>query len=82
MRTDQKKQPADTSEAADRSMLEIAKRDNDGSMISLAALKESLDGYNGRILARVPRSLHKRLVEEAQAEGVSLNQYVLYKLSK
>lgn len=72
----------ETPEAEPNPTLEIAKRDNDGALVSLEALKESLDGYNGRILARVPRSLHKRLVQEAQAEGVSLNQYVLYKLTK
>ncbi|NPV42705.1 MAG: toxin-antitoxin system HicB family antitoxin [Firmicutes bacterium] len=38
--------------------------------------------YNGRITLRAPKSLHKQLVEEAQEEGVSLNQYLLYLISK
>lgn len=38
--------------------------------------------YSGRILARVPKSLHKFLVEQAEKENTSLNQLILYKLSK
>lgn len=38
--------------------------------------------YSGRILLRIPKTLHKSLSEAAKAEGVSLNQYALYKLAK
>ncbi len=38
--------------------------------------------YSGRIALRTPRSLHKRLVDGAEREGVSLNQYLVYLLSK
>ena len=31
--------------------------------------------YSGRFVLRIPKSLHRRLVEAAQVEGVSLNQY-------
>lgn len=34
-------------------------------------------GYSGRILLRVPSSLHAMLVEAAEAEGVSLNQFTM-----
>ncbi len=37
-------------------------------------------GYSGKFTLRVPRSMHRQLAEEAEAEGVSLNQYVLYLL--
>jgi predicted RNase H-like HicB family nuclease len=37
--------------------------------------------YSGKYLVRLPKSLHARLVMEADKEGVSLNQYTLYKLS-
>lgn len=37
--------------------------------------------YNGRISLRVPKSLHKSLVEEADREGISLNQLLLAKIS-
>ncbi|MDU5912819.1 MAG: toxin-antitoxin system HicB family antitoxin [Anaerococcus vaginalis] len=38
--------------------------------------------YSGRILARIPKSLHKFLSEQAEIENTSLNQLILYKLSK
>ena len=41
-------------------------------------------GYNdfsGKFVVRVPKSLHYKLSIEAEQEGVSLNQYALYKLS-
>lgn len=38
--------------------------------------------YNGRITVRTPKSLHKELIEKADAEGISLNQYLVYLLSK
>jgi predicted HicB family RNase H-like nuclease len=37
--------------------------------------------YNGSISLRVPKSLHRSLVKEAQAEGISLNQLILTKIS-
>jgi antitoxin HicB len=38
--------------------------------------------YSGRILLRTPKSLHRRLMERARAEGVSLNQYINYQLAR
>ena len=35
-----------------------------------------LDDYSGKFVVRVPRSLHRDLVETAEEEGVSLNQYI------
>lgn len=40
------------------------------------------ESYSGRILLRTPKSLHKALLDKAKTEGVSLNQYLLYQLSK
>ncbi len=40
------------------------------------------DEYSGRILLRTPKSLHRELVERARREGVSLNQYIVYRLSR
>ena len=37
--------------------------------------------YSGKFVLRVPKSLHARLAIEAKKEGVSLNQYALYRLS-
>ena len=39
-------------------------------------------GYSGRFVLRLPKSLHARLAGEARSEGVSLNQYALYKLAE
>lgn len=41
-----------------------------------------LQDFSGRFLIRIPKSLHYKLCVEAKEEGVSLNQYALYKLSK
>lgn len=40
------------------------------------------ENFSGKFVLRIPKSLHKRLAVEAQKEGVSLNQYALYKLSR
>jgi len=37
--------------------------------------------YSGRILVRCPKSLHQALDEEANREGVSLNQLIVAKLA-
>lgn len=37
--------------------------------------------YSGKFNVRIPKSLHKRLSEEAEDEGISLNQLAVYKLS-
>lgn len=42
----------------------------------------SLDAYSGQFKLRMPKSLHKALAEHSRQEGVSMNQYCLYLLSK
>ena len=37
---------------------------------------------SGKFTLRLPKTLHQRLALEAKQEGVSLNQYALYKLAK
>ncbi len=37
--------------------------------------------YSGRMTIRLPTSLHQRIAEEAEREGVSINQWVLTKLA-
>ena len=39
------------------------------------------DNFSGKFIVRIPKSLHYKLTVEAEQEGVSLNQYALYKLS-
>ena len=38
--------------------------------------------YSGKFNLRIPRSLHQRLADSAEVEGVSLNQYVSALLSE
>lgn len=38
--------------------------------------------YSGRLLLRIPRSLHADLVRQAEDEGVSLNQYIATTLAR
>ena len=42
----------------------------------------SEDEYSGQFKLRIPKSLHKSLVEHSKAEGISMNQYCLYLLAK
>lgn len=37
--------------------------------------------YSGKFVVRLPKTLHKLLSKRAKEEGVSLNQYALYKLT-
>lgn len=39
------------------------------------------ENFSGKFVVRIPKSLHYKLSIEAEQEGVSLNQYALYKLS-
>jgi antitoxin HicB len=41
-----------------------------------------MNNYKGRITLRVPKSMHKQLIDEAKDEGISLNQYLIYLLGK
>lgn len=41
-----------------------------------------LDKYSGQFKLRIPKTLHKSLAEHAKAEGISMNQYCLYLLTK
>lgn len=42
----------------------------------------SLDDYSGQFKLRIPRTLHKQLAEDSKREGISMNQYCVYLLSK
>ena len=45
-------------------------------------LPQKSEEYSGKFNVRIPKSLHQKLAIEAKREDVSLNQYVLYKLSR
>ena len=67
---------------ADAASLAKAEAMDDGTAVSLAELKQALEEYSGKLVLRIPRSLHKALKDAAEIEGVSLNQYIIYKLSR
>lgn len=43
---------------------------------------DSLEEYSGQFKLRIPRSLHRSLAEHSKKEGISMNQYCVYLLSK
>jgi len=51
----------------------------DGEVIPIPTTDNN---FSGKFLLRLPKTLHYRLSQEAEKEGVSLNQYALYKLSR
>jgi len=51
----------------------------DGSSIPEPA---RLEDYSGQFKLRLPKSLHRLLVQKSSEEGVSMNQYCVYLLSK
>ncbi|MCI9079063.1 MAG: toxin-antitoxin system HicB family antitoxin [Lachnospiraceae bacterium] len=42
----------------------------------------SLDNYSGQFKLQIPKSLHRQLSEHSKQEGISMNQYCLYLLSR
>lgn len=43
---------------------------------------KSFEEYSGNFRIRMPKSLHKKLSEQAEKEGISLNQYCIHVLSQ
>lgn len=74
--------PAEVLTLEEEASLAAAEAENDGSAVTLEEFKRSMEDYSGKLVIRLPRSLHKELAEAASREGVSLNQYMLYKLSR
>lgn len=72
----------ETLTAEEQTSLSAAEAMDDGTTIRLEDFQNDLEEYSGKLVIRIPRSLHKELKEAAKREGVSLNQYMLYKLSK
>lgn len=64
-------------EDAKRSWLEAAVEDG----LEIKEPTEQLS-YSGQFKLRLPKSLHKTLAEHAREEGISMNQYCIYLLSK
>ena len=43
---------------------------------------DDLKEYSGQFKLRIPKSLHRQLAERSRKEGVSMNQYCVYLLSR
>lgn len=43
---------------------------------------DCLENYSGQFKLRIPRSLHRSLAEHSKREGISMNQYCVYLLSR
>ena len=43
---------------------------------------DSLEDYSGQFKLRIPRSLHRSLVQHSRRGGIRMNQYCVYLLSK
>ena len=70
-------------EATREDILAIAAAEKEAlkDSISLEAYQEKKE-CSGKLSLRIPKELHASLIEDAKRNGVSLNQYALYKLSK
>lgn len=73
--------PAEELSAEEKASLAEAEAMDDGTTMTLEEFEDNLKEYSGHIVLRMPRSLHKKLKEAAAVEGVSLNQYIVYKLA-
>ena len=54
----------------------------EGISIAEPSAEDDLEGYSGQFKLRMPKSLHRSLQLHARQEGISMNQYCLYLLTK
>ena len=76
--------PEVTPDELDLQMIAEVEKDNANEVIDWEDYKAKREErvYNGNISLRVPKDLHRQLVAIAKEQGVSLNQYCLYKLAQ
>ncbi len=53
-----------------------------GNLVPAPSKPASAEKYSGKLLLRLPKSLHADLDRQAKGEGTSLNSYVVYLLTK
>ncbi len=73
----------DTEEEALREVRSAVKSYLEALKTEARAIPEpsGIPNASGKITLRMPKSLHARLALESKTEGVSLNQYMIYKLA-
>lgn len=65
----------------DIAAFEAAEAESEEEAVTLEEYKSQKE-YSGNLTIRIPKELHKALAQSAKENGVSLNQYALYKLAK
>jgi len=73
--------PSVKPDETDLQMMADMETDSDDTTTSLEKVRKKRE-CSGKILLRIPKELHLDLIEMANQEGVSLNQYCLYKLAR
>lgn len=53
-----------------------------GNRVPMPTVARSEDTFSGKVLIRMPRSLHALLAQQADDEGVSLNQHMVAQLTQ
>lgn len=67
--------------AGDLAAFAEAEREDPAETVTLEEYRAQRE-YSGKLMLRIPKELHRHLAEAARENGVSLNQYALYKLAK
>lgn len=65
----------------DLAAFEAADAEDPADTVTLEEYKARRE-YSGKLMLRIPKELHRQLAEAAKENGVSLNQYALYKLAR
>ncbi len=73
--------PAEEPTGEDLVAFAEAEAEDPSEAVTLAEYK-ALRSYSGKLMLRIPKDLHRELAQAAKENGVSLNQYALYKLAK
>jgi len=60
----------------------IAAATKAGNPVPKPSVRQVEPRHSGKILLRIPKTLHSKLAEEAEREAVSLNQYVVWRLTE
>lgn len=67
--------------AEDIAAIEAAAKEDPSETVTLSEYIDKKE-YSGKLMLRIPKELHRNLAAAAKMNGVSLNQYALYKLSR
>lgn len=73
--------PAETPTSEEIAAFAEAANDDPADALTIDEYKAQRE-YSGKLLLRIPKELHRELARAAKENGVSLNQYALYKLAK